>query len=909
MSQIKYVTRGNSSPNGKPRVYFTCHPNDFESRFQMICEDIFATQDCAIYYTEDMSEPLSFDDIDVELGRFNLFVVPITLKLLNEESRAMSVDIAYAKANHIPILPIMLERGIDIPYSRPEAFGELQYLNRYSDDPTEISYEEKLKKYLSAILISNDTAKKIRAAFEAYIFLSYRKKDRKYANELMRLIHKNEKYRDIAIWYDEFLTPGESFNENIERIMRESALFALLVTPNLLEASNYVMNAEYPIALGANMPILPAEMVKTDKDALKESYLNIPECIDPEDSDLLDRRLQQLLEGFIGAQNNSSPEHKYLIGLAYLDGIDVEINRERGLALIEEAAEEGCISAIDTLYGFYSNGTYVPINYGKALELAKKALEYYTEVEGESGLGALASRIKIVDMQLKLKNFKSALPICERGLDISKEITDKNASNLMTKYFANQLSTVLCALGDYERAIELQEDVVRFYITVFGSEEPDTLTMLNNLAMIYRDVGDVERAGQIFEELYKDLSKLLGEEHPDTLICLGNIASLKIQLEKYDEALEIIEPLYDVRCRVFGKTHPHTLDSLHELAMAYSNVGDFERAGELYSEVIALTEEVLGIAHPDILTSLENYLGVCVELGDNEKIIETLKKIYACRCSIYGKDSVETAGVAQALGVTLGKQGAYLEGIQWFDTVYSVTHNDPENAEHAKNAIERIKFYIHRINDTSLDAFKNGNFSEALDIQKTVYELRCKYLGEDSEDALISLNDMAVMSHKLGDAAQSLEIFEKLYAAQCRTLGDTDNTALSTLNNIVSLCFSFENYGKAAVYLAKMHDVQCRTVGEISMPAFETIDLLCKTCMMAIEQNDLVVFTNELIGSYNCKVLNIFKDIVGMYISAEEYSTARVIYDIIYRYYSETEGADSKNALEIKAILDDIANK
>jgi hypothetical protein len=79
--------------------------------------------------------------------------------------------------------------------------------------------------------------------------------------------------------------------------------------------------------------------------------------------------------------------------------------------------------------------------------------------------------------------------------------------------------------------------------------------------------------------------------------------------------------------------------------------------------------------------------------------------------------------------------------------------------------------------------------------------------------------------------------------------------------------------------------------------------------MMAIEQNDLAVFTNELIGSYNCKVLNIFKDIVGMYISAEEYLTARVIYDIIYRYYSETEGADSKNALEIKASLDDIANK
>ena len=66
-------------------------------------------------------------------------------------------------------------------------------------------------------------AKRVRAAFDAYIFLSYRKKDRKYANELMRLIHSNPECRDIAIWFDEFLTPGESFKENIEKILDRSS--------------------------------------------------------------------------------------------------------------------------------------------------------------------------------------------------------------------------------------------------------------------------------------------------------------------------------------------------------------------------------------------------------------------------------------------------------------------------------------------------------------------------------------------------------------------------------------------------------------------------------------------------------------------------------------------------------------
>ena len=62
-----------------------------------------------------MSEPFLDDDKDIELGSNNLFVVPITLRLLTEPCRAMSVEIAYAKEHNIPILPIMFERGIFAP--------------------------------------------------------------------------------------------------------------------------------------------------------------------------------------------------------------------------------------------------------------------------------------------------------------------------------------------------------------------------------------------------------------------------------------------------------------------------------------------------------------------------------------------------------------------------------------------------------------------------------------------------------------------------------------------------------------------------------------------------------------------------------------------------------------------------
>ena len=234
MTSFSVRTKGGADPHGKPRVYFTCHPDDFNTYFDKICEDVFKTQDCAIYYTPDMSEPLDEANIDVDLGRMNLFLVPVTFRLMNQPCRAMSVDIAYAKDKSITILPFMMESGIDVVYSLPKNFGERQYLSPFSTDTTEVSYAEKLKKILEAILISDEMANRVRAAFDAYVFLSYRKKDRRYANELMRIIHNIPGCRDIAIWYDEFLTPGESFMTNIEKAMKQSELFALLVKPNLL---------------------------------------------------------------------------------------------------------------------------------------------------------------------------------------------------------------------------------------------------------------------------------------------------------------------------------------------------------------------------------------------------------------------------------------------------------------------------------------------------------------------------------------------------------------------------------------------------------------------------------------------------------------------------------------------------
>ena len=381
MSRFNCRTRGNASPQGKPNVYFCCHPADV-SCFDEIAGDILRFQNCAIWYREDPARPedISADSCPADpdtyfcdLSRMQLFVIPVTSSFLCEPNRARDTDLPYALEHHIPILPLLQEDGLESLFN--QTCGDLQILNKYTEDPTALDFYQKLERFLSDVLIPDDLADKIRAAFDAYVFLSYRKKDRKYAQQLMRLIHQNEFCRDIAIWYDEFLIPGENFNDSIAAALEQSSLFALAVTPNLVNEPNYVMSIEYPMAKEAKKTVLPFELVPTDKKDLEEKFTELPACTDVRDMSALSATLLEAVTSLAIRENDASPEHLFFIGLAYLAGIDVEVDCEQALALISRAAGQGLPEAMEKLVHMYKNGIGVPRDFLQAISWQKRLIQ------------------------------------------------------------------------------------------------------------------------------------------------------------------------------------------------------------------------------------------------------------------------------------------------------------------------------------------------------------------------------------------------------------------------------------------------------------------------------------------------------------------------------------------------------
>ena len=376
---MKVITRGNSNPSGKAKLFFCCHPDDFDRYFDRICDDILDICNCAIYYNDDNDE--SVELLDLSLQQMNLFVVPVTRRLLSDYDDLVEHELNVARENNIPFLHIMMEDGIRKPFE--DKFGKVQYLNGFKIDDTAIPYREKLRSFLESVIYGDELAEKIREAFDAYIFLSYRKKDRREAQKLMSLVHENEFARDIAIWYDEFLVPGENFNEYIERALKKSSLFLLTVTPNLINENNYILRIEYPMAVDYGKPIAPVEMVTTDEDELKRRCDGIPDMVSSDDKDSLARRLEELLP-VLSNPISSDPKHLFFIGLAYLMGIDVEKNSARAISLIKQSAESGLDEAIEKLSDIYYYGEGVPSDFEESVKWSRKIVDKYMARTEES---------------------------------------------------------------------------------------------------------------------------------------------------------------------------------------------------------------------------------------------------------------------------------------------------------------------------------------------------------------------------------------------------------------------------------------------------------------------------------------------------------------------------------------------
>ncbi len=697
MSNLKYKTRGNSNPQGKPRVYFCCHKDDFEKFFESISDEVLSLQNCSVWY-KDGSDYVNEELLD-DLKGMQLFVMPVTTNLLCTENDALDIEFKFAIKNHIPVLPLMQEQGLEQIFN--QKCGELQFLDKHNTDITAISYEEKLKKYLESVLIGDEMAEKIRAAFDAYVFLSYRKKDRKYAQELMRLIHKNEFCRDIAIWYDEFLTPGENFNESIKEALQKSGLFVLTVTPNLVNEINYIMTTEYPMAKQEGKPILPAELVPTDREELSQKYEDIPTIADAHnDTELSDALLESIKKMAI-KENDKNPEHNFFIGLAYLGGVDVEVDHEKALSLITSAAEAGLPEARKRLVSLYAEGVGVSRNYDTAIIWQKKVVDdlRVKVCDYDSAKEHIVEIFDLADILMNCLRLEEALEIYNNVL----KICDNYFLKYQNYYFIRIKIVTLLSVGDiYKRngKIFLAKKYYEEAFSQYEMQKDEANISTNVMFLLAGRIGEIAVSNAEFSiaqkyfmlaiELCEKMSEVSTDfnKHLMLSIAYNNLALVyehKLDIENSidltNKAIFEARHSIDILGSVFS--YPYYFGAVMHLSNIYSRFDQDEKAIPPLVDLKDFCEEIyLKTGRPDVkrdLARIYRNLALCMKhSGDFDKA----HKQYSISFDIYNDlvcennnyaDKVSLIRVCSAIGDLFKRKKVEIKlALKYYEQAFSL---------------------------------------------------------------------------------------------------------------------------------------------------------------------------------------------------------------------------------------------
>ena len=350
------------------------------------------------------------------------------------------------------------------------------------------------------------------------------------------------------VWYDEYLVPGENFNDAIRSALEKGRLFVLVVTPSLLEKDNYVMLHEYPAAKESGKPILPAQMVKTDREKLEASNKEIPDSVDVRDGESWEQAAVRYFRELAITEKRDDPQHNFLIGLAYLDGIDVEVDSRKAEELIIGAANEGLTEAMEKLLAMYHGGKGVQRDYRRSAKRQERLVDAlraaWQESRQQADLQTYIIALWVLgDAYMDFRDLEAAgnaYTEMKAAAEIQTEEGDsRGLRNLSLSY--NKSGDIEQALGNpegakryFEKALEIREKLVRE--TKTAESLRDLSISYGRLCNIEQALGNPERAKRYYEKDLEICEKLAKEMK--TLSSYDDLAVSYYKMGTLDENLD-----------------------------------------------------------------------------------------------------------------------------------------------------------------------------------------------------------------------------------------------------------------------------------------------------------------------------------------------------------------------------------
>lgn len=168
----------------------------------------------------------------------------------------------------------------------------------------------------------------------------------------------------------------------------------------------------------------------------------------------------------------------------------------------------------------------------------------------------------------------------------------------------NTYAISLTNLGETERAIELQEELVIALEETRGAGNEQTLQARGNLAASLARSGRNSEAEERYRALLSIRQATRGDAHPQTLLAATSLANVLLSSGRPAEAATILIPRLPAYRKTFGEGNTDQLAALITEVRIAQDLGHYDEALAKGNATLALSRRALGPDHPRTLVML-----------------------------------------------------------------------------------------------------------------------------------------------------------------------------------------------------------------------------------------------------------------------------------------------------------------
>ena len=408
-----------------------------------------------------------------------------------------------------------------------------------------------------------------------------------------------------------------------------------------------------------------------------------------------------------------------------------------------------------------------------AIKERERELEASKYVYGNRSKEVALVFYHLASLQFKQNNYLKAIELGEEGFEIDKERTDENKP-LAIWYDLNNLSHYYYEYGNYSKAIEYSEVLLKKVQYINGDNREKLATVLTNLSKFNNSLGNYNKALKYAEQALKLKEDLSLECSESYAITLSNLATAKSNLGSYEEAISINKECYKIFTSLYGSSYSSNTVVLQNIAFNYGELNNYTDA-ITYGEKAYSIYKSHSITNADFVSLVSN-LALCYFNLATNKFTEYSDSLF--KKALNYLDEAEYTAIQlkndNSLAHVLNNK-AYIIGIK--EDAYSILQKACKLSN--RYTMECFTYY------QNLEHFylENGSYESALIIQNGTFP---NFISRIKEN-LISIPMDAIKSYW-----NSRSIYSWLYYTipQCAFL--TQNVeAISELYNTLLLSKGF----------------------------------------------------------------------------------------------------------------------